>query len=79
MTDDPTIQRIESFRCRRGQLLAERRKCGYTLSCQFRRACRTLWLRHACMERGARSRYGGMDAASGPGVDGLYSARDLIS
>ena len=25
MTDDPIIQRIESFRCRRGQLLAERR------------------------------------------------------
>jgi hypothetical protein len=30
MTDDPIIQRIESFRCRRGQLLAERRNRGYT-------------------------------------------------
>ena len=28
---DPIIQRIESFRCRRGQLLAERRNRGYTL------------------------------------------------
>ncbi len=32
MTDDPIIQRIESFRCRRGQLLAERRNRGYTLN-----------------------------------------------
>jgi hypothetical protein len=31
MADDPIIQRIESFRCRRGQLLAERRNRGYTL------------------------------------------------
>ncbi len=31
MTEDPIIQRIESFRCRRGQLLAERRNRGYTL------------------------------------------------
>jgi hypothetical protein len=30
MTDDPIIQRIESFRCRRGQLLAQRRNRGYT-------------------------------------------------
>jgi hypothetical protein len=29
--DDPVIQRIESFRCRRGALLAERRSRGYTL------------------------------------------------
>lgn len=28
---DPIIQRIESFRCRRGRLLAERRNRGYTL------------------------------------------------
>jgi hypothetical protein len=28
---DPIIQRIESFRCRRGPLLAERRNRGYTL------------------------------------------------
>jgi hypothetical protein len=28
---DPIIQRIESFRCRRGQLLAERPNRGYTL------------------------------------------------
>ena len=28
---DPIIQRIESFRCRRGQLAAERRNQGYTL------------------------------------------------
>ena len=28
---DPIIQRIESFRCRRGQLVAERRNRGYTL------------------------------------------------
>ena len=28
---DPVIQRIESFRCRRGALLAERRNRGYTL------------------------------------------------
>ena len=31
MTEDPIIQRIESFRCRRGQRLAERRNRGYTL------------------------------------------------
>ena len=31
MADDPIIQRIESFRCRRGQLLAEHRNRGYTL------------------------------------------------
>jgi hypothetical protein len=31
MTEDPIIRRIESFRCRRGQLLAERRNRGYTL------------------------------------------------
>ena len=31
MTADPIIPRIESFRCRRGQLLAERRNRGYTL------------------------------------------------
>ena len=31
MTEDPIIQRIESFRCRRRQLLAERRNRGYTL------------------------------------------------
>ncbi len=31
MTDDPILQRIESFRCRRGQLRAERRNRGYTL------------------------------------------------
>jgi hypothetical protein len=29
--DDPVIQRIESFRCRRGPLIAERRNRGYTL------------------------------------------------
>ena len=28
---DPIIQRIESFQCRRGQLVAERRNRGYTL------------------------------------------------
>jgi hypothetical protein len=28
---DPIIQRIESFRCRRGPLVAERRNRGYTL------------------------------------------------
>ncbi len=28
---DPIIQRIESFRCGRGQLVAERRNRGYTL------------------------------------------------
>jgi hypothetical protein len=28
---DPIIQRIESFRCRRGRLLAERQNRGYTL------------------------------------------------
>jgi hypothetical protein len=28
---DPIVQRIESFRCRRGQLVAERRNRGYTL------------------------------------------------
>ena len=28
---DPIIQRIESFRCHRGQLVAERRNRGYTL------------------------------------------------
>jgi hypothetical protein len=28
---DPIIQRIESFRCRRSQLVAERRNRGYTL------------------------------------------------
>jgi hypothetical protein len=28
---DPIIQRIESFRCRRGPLLAEHRNRGYTL------------------------------------------------
>lgn len=28
---DPIIQRIESFRCHRGALLAERRNRGYTL------------------------------------------------
>ena len=28
---DPIIQRIESFRCRRGQLVVERRNRGYTL------------------------------------------------
>jgi hypothetical protein len=28
---DPIIQRIESFRCSRGQLVAERRNRGYTL------------------------------------------------
>ena len=28
---DSVIQRIESFRCRRGQLFAERRSRGYTL------------------------------------------------
>jgi hypothetical protein len=31
VTDDPIIQRIERFRCHRGQLAAERRNCGYTL------------------------------------------------
>lgn len=31
MADDPIIQRIERVRCRRGQLLAERRNRGYTL------------------------------------------------
>ena len=31
MTEDPIIQRIESFRCPRGQLLAERSNRGYTL------------------------------------------------
>jgi hypothetical protein len=31
MAEDPIIQRIESFRCRRGQLFAERRNRGYTL------------------------------------------------
>ena len=31
MADDPIIQRIESFRCRRGHLLAERHNRGYTL------------------------------------------------
>jgi hypothetical protein len=29
--DDPIIERIESFACRRGRLLAERRNRGYTL------------------------------------------------
>jgi hypothetical protein len=29
--DDPTIQRIERFRCSRGILFAERRNRGYTL------------------------------------------------
>ena len=29
--DDPVIQRIENFRCRRGALLAERQGRGYTL------------------------------------------------
>jgi hypothetical protein len=28
---DPIIERIESFRCRRGRLVAERRNRGYTL------------------------------------------------
>jgi hypothetical protein len=28
---DPIIQRIESFRCRRGRLFAERRTRGYTI------------------------------------------------
>ena len=32
MAEDPIIQRIESFRCRRGQLFAERRNRGYTLN-----------------------------------------------
>jgi hypothetical protein len=31
MAEDPIIQRIESFHCRRGQLFAERRNRGYTL------------------------------------------------
>ena len=31
MTEDPIFQRVESFHCRRGQLLAERRNRGYTL------------------------------------------------
>jgi hypothetical protein len=31
VSDDPIIQRIESFRCPRGQLFAERRSRGYTL------------------------------------------------
>jgi hypothetical protein len=31
MADDPIIQRIESFRCRRGQLFAEHRNRGYTI------------------------------------------------
>ena len=31
MAEDPIIQRIESFRCRRGQLFAEHRNRGYTL------------------------------------------------
>jgi hypothetical protein len=31
MAEDPIIQRIESFRCRRRQLFAERRNRGYTL------------------------------------------------
>lgn len=31
MADDPIIQRIERFRCPRGQLGAERRNRGYTL------------------------------------------------
>jgi hypothetical protein len=31
MTEDPIIKRIESFHCRRGQLLAERRNRSYTL------------------------------------------------
>jgi hypothetical protein len=31
MAEDPIIQRIESFRCRCGQLFAERRNRGYTL------------------------------------------------
>jgi len=79
MTDDPIIERIESFRCRRGQLLAERRNRGYTPN---RASSGALVARFCPVMRawngGARSRYGG-DAASGPGVDGLYSARDLIS
>jgi hypothetical protein len=28
---DPSVQRIENFRCRRGRLSAERRNRGYTL------------------------------------------------
>jgi hypothetical protein len=28
---DPIIQRVETFRCPRGQLIAERRNRGYTL------------------------------------------------
>jgi hypothetical protein len=31
VSDDPIIQRIERFRCPRGQLFAERRSRGYTL------------------------------------------------
>jgi hypothetical protein len=31
MAEDPIIQRIESFRCRRRQLLAEPRNCGCTV------------------------------------------------
>jgi hypothetical protein len=31
MAEDPIIQRIESFRCRRGQPFVERRNRGYTL------------------------------------------------
>jgi hypothetical protein len=30
--DDPIIERIESFACRRGRLRAERRNRGYTLT-----------------------------------------------
>ena len=79
MTDDPIIHRIESFRCRRGQLLAERRNRGYTLNrassgtlvARFGQSCVhgtggtvTLWW------NGCRLR---------TGVDGLYLARDLMS
>ena len=79
MAEDPIIQRIESFRCRRGQLFAERRNRGYTL---YRASSGALVARFGPVMRawnGARSSYGGMDAASGPGADGLYSARDLTS
>jgi hypothetical protein len=75
MADDPIIQRIESFRCRRGQLFAERRNRGYTL---YRASLRwrTLWP----VMRTERGHGHAMVEWMPPDrVDGLYSARDLIS
>ena len=53
---DPTIQRIESFQCRRGSLSAERRNRGYTLyRCQRRHAGRA-----AAPDRAERSGRGAL-------------------